>query len=241
MKIGQRAIGNLNPPPDRRFDVEQRDLELVQKIGLRGASFAGLRGHPVKDLCVFRLEELDQPCLDRHQAFLVDAGCVHGGFAGFIVELVQFVPGDANDLRAFPGLLDLFLQGPAQLGELEQCFPLLLGELERIGLAGLLGPLEAEDNRSRIIARQVIDQALLEFLPGLLWSQGLVVVGCHVRSPVKLFCVAITPKLPMRLRYGRWYRLACSPFVVLSFIACPPPNRECRGSRRFQFAQCGPC
>ena len=48
MKIGQRAIGNLNPPPDRRFDVEQRDPELVQKSGLREASSAGLRGHPVQ-------------------------------------------------------------------------------------------------------------------------------------------------------------------------------------------------
>ena len=63
IKIGQRAIGNLNSPPDRRFDVEQRDLELVQKLGLREASSAGLRGHPAKDLCVFRIEELDQPCL----------------------------------------------------------------------------------------------------------------------------------------------------------------------------------
>jgi hypothetical protein len=34
-----------------------------------------------------------------------------------------------------------------------------------------------------MIARQVIAQALLEFLSGLLWSQWLVVVGCHVRSP----------------------------------------------------------
>ena len=98
----------------------------------------------------------------------MDTGCVHGGLAGFLVEFVQFVPGDANDLSAFPGQLELSLKGPAQLGVIEQCFPLLLGELERIRLAGLLGPLEAENNRSRIIARQVIAQALLEFLSGLL-------------------------------------------------------------------------
>ena len=31
MEVGQRAVGNLNPPPDRRFDVQQRDLELVER------------------------------------------------------------------------------------------------------------------------------------------------------------------------------------------------------------------
>jgi hypothetical protein len=64
--------------------------------------------------------------------------------AGFIVELVQFVPCDRDDLRAFAGLLDLLLQIPAQLRAFEQRFPLLLGQLERVGVTGLLGPLEFE-------------------------------------------------------------------------------------------------
>ena len=127
MKVGQSAIGNLNPPPDHRFDVEQRDPELVEKPRLLVASPAGLRGHPVEDLCVFRLEELDQPCLDGHQASLVDAGCVHGGFAGLIVEFVQLVPGNADNLGAFAGLLDLVLQLPAQLGVIGARFPAVAG------------------------------------------------------------------------------------------------------------------
>ena len=105
---------------------------------------------------MFLFKELDQPCLDRHQSLLVDAGCVHSGLTGFIVELMKLVPGHANDLSAFPGLLELSFKAPGQLGVIEQGFPLVLGELERIRLAGLLGPLEAENNRSRIIARQVI-------------------------------------------------------------------------------------
>src|SRR5271166_5818924 len=35
MQISHRAIGNLNPPPDRRFDVKKRDLKMVKKPGFR--------------------------------------------------------------------------------------------------------------------------------------------------------------------------------------------------------------
>jgi hypothetical protein len=49
---------------------------------------------------------------------------------GFVVELVQFVPGEGNDLRAITGLFDLFLQLAAQVGVFEQRFPLLLGQLD---------------------------------------------------------------------------------------------------------------
>ena len=56
--------------------------------------------------------------------FLWTLRCVHGGFAGRIVERVQFVPGHANDLGAFAGLLDLLLQCPVDLRELEQGFTL---------------------------------------------------------------------------------------------------------------------
>ena len=36
MQIGQRTVRNLNAPPNWRFDFEQRDLELEEKIGFAG-------------------------------------------------------------------------------------------------------------------------------------------------------------------------------------------------------------
>ncbi len=42
VEIGQGANGNLYAPPDRRFDVEQRDLELVKQVALLRGRLAGL-------------------------------------------------------------------------------------------------------------------------------------------------------------------------------------------------------
>jgi hypothetical protein len=86
----------------------------------------------------------------------VRASGVNGSLAGFVVELVEFVPGDGDNLRAFTGLFDLLLELAGQVGAFEQRFPLLLGELERVGVAGLLGPFEAKDNRPRVVARRVV-------------------------------------------------------------------------------------
>jgi 2-oxoglutarate ferredoxin oxidoreductase subunit alpha len=38
MEIDQGAVGNLNPPPDRRFDGQQRDLELENEIACMNAA-----------------------------------------------------------------------------------------------------------------------------------------------------------------------------------------------------------
>ena len=176
VQVGQGAVGNLNPSPDRRFDVEQRDLELEREVGLLGP-LAGLRRLRGEDFGVFLLEELHHPIQNGHQAFLVGVSSIYGSLSRFIVELVQFVPGDGDDLRAVPDPFELLRQGPAQAGETEQRLPLVRGEFERVGVAGLLGPLEAEHNCLRPPARQVVLQTLLEFLPGR--GQGLVVVGCH--------------------------------------------------------------
>jgi len=38
VELFERAVPDLDSPPDRRLDVEQRDLELVEEVGLLGAS-----------------------------------------------------------------------------------------------------------------------------------------------------------------------------------------------------------
>ena len=69
VKFDQCAVGNLNPSPDRRFDVQQRDLELKQPIGFCRASFAGLGGGEAEDFGVFFLEEFDHSSLYGHEGF----------------------------------------------------------------------------------------------------------------------------------------------------------------------------
>lgn len=73
-----------------------------------------------------------------HQPLLVRAAGIDGGLAGFIVKLAQFFPGDGDDLRAYPSLLDLLLQLSAQMSVFEERFPLLLSELEWIVVAPFL-------------------------------------------------------------------------------------------------------
>jgi len=41
---------------------------------------------------VFFIEELAPSSLYGHEALHVSVPCVYGGFGGFVVELVQFVP-----------------------------------------------------------------------------------------------------------------------------------------------------
>ncbi|MEY3226588.1 MAG: hypothetical protein RLZZ536_1207 [Planctomycetota bacterium] len=127
------------------------------------------------------------------QPLLVRAAGVQGSLSGFVVELVQIVPGDGDDLRAILGLLDLLLELAGQVSVFEPRFPLLLGELERVSVAGLPGPLEAEDNRPRVVSRQVVGQTLLQFLPGLSRGRGLVFVVWHVWLPSFLVDSLIRP------------------------------------------------
>ena len=53
------------------------------------------------------------------QPLLVRAAGVQGSLSGFVVELVQIVPGDGDDLRAILGLLDLLLELAGQVSVFE--------------------------------------------------------------------------------------------------------------------------
>ena len=85
----------------------------------------------------------------------------------YLIEFAEFVPSDGDDLGAFSRLLYFLLQLATQVSLFEERFTLQLSKLERIGVACLLGSLEAKDNRSGRFARQVVFQALLQFFPGL--------------------------------------------------------------------------
>ena len=64
---------------------------------------------------VFLLIELDDPIHHGPQPFLVGVPGGHKGLANPVVERVQFVPGDADDLRARTGLFELGLESAPQV------------------------------------------------------------------------------------------------------------------------------
>ena len=115
------------------------------------------------------------------------AGGVHGSGPDFVVQMVEFFAGDADDLRAFSRFLQSLLDLVLDPGAVDKAVPLMPSEFQRVGFAGLLRRLEAKGNRPRIVARQKIVHGLGDLASGLLDGEGLVVGGLlfagHITIP----------------------------------------------------------
>jgi hypothetical protein len=188
-------FGHLDAPPDRRLDVQQRDLELVDQVALLRGRLAGGGSHAVEDAGMFLRKQVGDFVQDGDEPLLVRAGGVQGGLAEFVVQVVQFLQGEADDQCAFPGMLEAFLHLVLDPGGVDHALSLLPGEPERVGFIGLLSALEAERDRSRIVARRQVTHRLGDLAPGLLDGEGLAVVGCFFAGHGRLL-------LPLPLDLG---------------------------------------
>ena len=137
VKIDQGAVGNLNSPPDRRFHVEQGDLELIKQVALLRGRLASLGRFFSEQAHSIRGEKFSNFVQHRHEPLLVRAGNADGGGPDFVVEMIEFLAGDADDLRTFSRFLQSLLDLVLDPGAVNKAFPLLLGERERVRLAGL--------------------------------------------------------------------------------------------------------
>ena len=153
VEITQRAVGDLDPTPDRRLDVLERDLELVDPVGLLG----GLAAGPDRLGFFEGVQEVFELAVDGLQPLLVGARGEAQRGVHLLGRLFEFLPGEPDGLGALGGLTDLVLQPTPQPSGRDQGFPLLVREFEGVLVLALLGLGGHRQDQGRFARQEVED------------------------------------------------------------------------------------
>ena len=95
MKLPERQVRHLEPPPDRRVTPFQRDLELVDRAGPLGEM-------PIRFVRFVQIEGVQeefQLVEDGSEPLLVRAPSGNDDEIDLAGEFVEFVPGEPEGLR----------------------------------------------------------------------------------------------------------------------------------------------
>ncbi|MFM9068878.1 MAG: hypothetical protein ACKOUR_16330 [Planctomycetota bacterium] len=121
---------------------------MEQSIAFYRMTDSGIRGRAMDDFSLFLLDKLLHLTAHGEQPLLVWALGEKGVLADFIVELTESFTGNADELRAFTGLLELLHESAAQKRDLfAQRLALLRRELQWVTVFGILRPPSVEGNR----------------------------------------------------------------------------------------------